>query len=151
MEWNTHFCSDGTIVRFPGRVVPVAVLTAMTNNCLFWRLVPEYANNTNWYVTNSTYELAGTSLYVQESTYTKNLPAVQSTNHTSGNIATDLFMSLVQRESNTIMCVLLWRRKSFLNCDILSWNESKQGTRIRSGRPFAWANKPSPVTCITQK
>ena len=46
--------------------------------------------------------------------------AVQSTNHTSGNIATDLFMSLVHRDNNTIMCVLLWRRKSFLNWDILS-------------------------------
>ena len=39
MAWNTHFFDEGITVKFPGNVLPVGVLIAMTNNSCLYRLV----------------------------------------------------------------------------------------------------------------
>jgi len=38
---NTHFLAEGIIEKFPGKVFPLGVLTAMTNNSFLCLLVPE--------------------------------------------------------------------------------------------------------------
>jgi hypothetical protein len=40
MAWNTHFFDERIIVKFPGNVLPVGALIAMTNNSCLFRLVP---------------------------------------------------------------------------------------------------------------
>jgi hypothetical protein len=40
IAWNTHFFDEGVILKFPGNVLPVGVLIAMTNNSCLYRLVP---------------------------------------------------------------------------------------------------------------
>jgi hypothetical protein len=40
MALNTHFFDEEIIVKFPGTVLPVGVLIAMTNNSGLYRLVP---------------------------------------------------------------------------------------------------------------
>ncbi len=59
-----------------------------------------------------------------------NIPAVQSMNHTSGYIATYLFISLVDSESMTSIFVSLFRPKSFLNSIILSIVDVGHGNKI---------------------
>ena len=59
-----------------------------------------------------------------------NLPAVQSMNHTSGYMATYLFMSLVDSESMTSILVSFFRPKSFLNSMILSIVDVGHGNEI---------------------
>jgi hypothetical protein len=59
-----------------------------------------------------------------------NIPAVQSMNHTSGYIATYLFISLVDSDSMTSIFVSLFRPKSFLNSIVLSIVDVGHGNEI---------------------
>ncbi len=45
MAWNTHFFEDGIIQKFPGKVLPQGVRTAMTNNSFLCLLVPVEENS----------------------------------------------------------------------------------------------------------
>jgi hypothetical protein len=58
------------------------------------------------------------------------VPAVQSTNQTSGYIATYLFISLVDSDNITSIFVSLFNPKSFLNSIILSIVDVGHGNDI---------------------
>ena len=58
------------------------------------------------------------------------VPAVQSTNQTSGYIATYLFISFVEIESITTILVSLFNPKSFLNSIIFSIVDVGHGNDI---------------------
>jgi hypothetical protein len=79
----------------------------------------------------------------------KNLPAVQSINQTSGYIATYLFISCVEIDIITTIFVSLCNPKSFLNSIILSIIDVEHGSNVILdflGLPFACANNPRPVS-----
>ena len=130
------------MVRLPGRVSPLADLTAITNSSFPCWLVPVRMDNECDSITDQRGTIRNDDLTI-----------VQSRNQTSGYMETYFTISLVAMEMKRSIIVLLCMLKSFLNSNILSrisevHSNPSDNAEFRSlvGQPRAYDMSPFPVS-----
>jgi len=121
IAWKKHFFTEGIIEKFPGKVFPQGVLTAITNNSFLCLLVPAdwddiwihiLETHMNSYVTNT---MNSYEIWIH-----MHSPAVVSINQTSGYIETRRIISSLAIDTRTSILHLSFSKTSFLRPAISS-------------------------------